>query len=72
MQVSTIMNCEAAGIIVRVMNVEHHQSGHAYAIANAVDLCFGTHPCSSLYYEEKMRNQLELCFNKQAITWFPQ
>ena len=74
-QVSTIMNCETADIIIRVMNVEHQQSGHScglYAIAFAVDLCLGNDPCSSLYDEEKMRSHLELCFNKQALTRFPQ
>ena len=31
------MNCEAADIIVRVMNVEHQQSGHACGLY----ACFG-------------------------------
>ena len=74
-QVSTIMNCESADIIVKMMNVERQRSGHScglYAIALAVDLCFGNYPCSSLYDEEKMRSHLELCFSKQTITRFPQ
>ena len=73
-QVNTIMNCEAAAIIVRVMNIERQQSGHAcglYAIAVAVDLCLGNDPCLSLYDEESIRNHLELCFSKQAIAQFP-
>ena len=74
-QVSTIMNCEVAAIIIRVMNIERQRSGHAcglYAIAVAVDLCLGNDPCSSLYDEENMRNHLELCFRKRAIAQFPQ
>ena len=74
-QVSTIMNCEAATIIIRVMNIERQWSGHAcglYAIAAAVDLCLGNDPCLSLYDEENMRNHLELCFRKRAIAQFPQ
>ena len=74
-QVSTIMNCEAAAIIIRVMNIERQRSGHAcglYAIAAAVDLCLGNDPCSSLYDEENMRNHLELRLHKRAIAQFPQ
>lgn len=71
------MNCKVADLIVRVMNVEYQQSGHAcgllliYAIAIAVNLCFRNDPYSS-YDEEKIRNHSELCFDKQVITQFPQ
>ena len=73
-QVSTIMNCKAAAITVRIMNVERQQSGHAcglYAIAMAVDLCLGEDPCSSLYDEAKMRSHLEMCFSQRTISQFP-
>ena len=69
------MNCEAAAIIIRGMNIERQRSGHAcglYTIAAAVDLCSGNDPCSSLYDEGSMRNNLELCFRKRAIAPFPQ
>ena len=74
-QVSTIMNCEADAVILRVMNIRHQWSGQAcglYAIAVAVDLCLGNDPCFSLYDEENMRSHLELCFRKQRIAQFPQ
>lgn len=68
-QVSTIMNCEAAAIIIRVMNIEHQQSGHAcglYAIAAAVDLCLGNDLCTS-YDEENMLSRTSNCPVSTAV-----
>ena len=74
-QVSTIMNCEASAITLKLVNVQQQQSCHAcglYSIAIAVDLCLGQDPSSALYDESSMRNHLEACFSKAKISQFPQ
>ena len=74
-QASTIMQSEAAAIVIRVINVQCQQSGHAcglFAIAMAIDLCEGRDPWFCSYDEPKMRSHLEKCFNSELISQFPQ
>lgn len=74
-QISTIMNCEAGAITLKIVNVQRQQSNHScglFSIAMAVDLCIGQDPCLSSYDESSMRSHLEACFCQAKITQFPQ
>ena len=74
LQIAAIMHCETESITLEVQSTQKQRGANdcaLFAIASAVDLCYGNNPATLWYFQHKMRNHLVECLQAEKMIPFP-